>query len=133
MKRVIIFVLAALITLPAFTQELSKKEQKQLEKERFPYVDIFWDAKAGRPRLFHELSFTDEDELGLLLTEIFDSSNLYRQSNISEFMNHLDKLQVHKRVRIQESVVDKLSSALLDEELAIAATAPCVTWCYAHR
>jgi len=33
MKRVIIFVLAALITLPAFTQELSKKEQKQLEKE----------------------------------------------------------------------------------------------------
>ena len=101
-----------------------KPSRKQLEKERFPYVDIFWDAKAGRPRLFHELSFTEEDELGLLLTEIFDSSNLYRQSDISEFMNHLDKLQVHKRVRVQESVVDKLSSALLDEELAIAATAP---------
>ena len=33
MKRVIIIVFAALLTLPAFTQELSKKEQKQLEKE----------------------------------------------------------------------------------------------------
>jgi len=33
MKRVIIFVLAALLALPAFTQELSKKEQRQLEKE----------------------------------------------------------------------------------------------------
>ena len=33
MKRVIIIVFAALLTLPAFTQELTKKEQKQLEKE----------------------------------------------------------------------------------------------------
>jgi len=33
MKRVIIIVFAALLTLPAFTQELSKKEQKKLEKE----------------------------------------------------------------------------------------------------
>lgn len=33
MKRVIIFVLAAVLALPAFTQELSKKEQRQLEKE----------------------------------------------------------------------------------------------------
>jgi len=33
MKRVIIFVLAALLALPAFTQELSKKEQRQIEKE----------------------------------------------------------------------------------------------------
>ena len=33
MKRVLIFVLAVLLTLPAFTQELSKKERKQLDKE----------------------------------------------------------------------------------------------------
>jgi hypothetical protein len=33
MKRVIIFVLATLLAVPAFTQELSKKERKQLEKE----------------------------------------------------------------------------------------------------
>lgn len=33
MKRVLIFVLAMLLTLPAFTQELSKKERKQLDKE----------------------------------------------------------------------------------------------------
>jgi len=33
MKKVIITVFAALLTLPAFTQDLSKKEQKQLEKE----------------------------------------------------------------------------------------------------
>jgi hypothetical protein len=33
MKRVIIIVFAALLTLPAYTQELSKKEQRKLEKE----------------------------------------------------------------------------------------------------
>lgn len=33
MKRVLILVIAALLTLPAFTQELSKKEQRKLAKE----------------------------------------------------------------------------------------------------
>ena len=33
MKSIIIFMMAALFTLPAFTQELSKKELKKLEKE----------------------------------------------------------------------------------------------------
>ena len=33
MKRVIIMVMAALVSLPALTQELSKREQRQLEKE----------------------------------------------------------------------------------------------------
>jgi hypothetical protein len=33
MKKTIIMVIAVLISLPAFTQELSKKEQRQLEKE----------------------------------------------------------------------------------------------------
>jgi hypothetical protein len=33
MRRVIIFLVAAAISLPAFNQELSRKEQRQLEKE----------------------------------------------------------------------------------------------------
>lgn len=33
MKRVIIFLFVALLTVPAFSQELSKKEQRQLDKE----------------------------------------------------------------------------------------------------
>lgn len=33
MKRIFIFVIAAMLSMPAFTQELSRKEQKQLEKE----------------------------------------------------------------------------------------------------
>ena len=33
MKKIIIFVIAAMLSLPAFTQELSKKEQRKLEKE----------------------------------------------------------------------------------------------------
>ena len=33
MKKIIIFAIAAMVSLPAFTQELSKKEQRKLEKE----------------------------------------------------------------------------------------------------
>ena len=33
MKKVTVIIIAALISLPAFTQELSKKEQRQLQKE----------------------------------------------------------------------------------------------------
>jgi hypothetical protein len=33
MKRIFIFVIAAMVSMPAFTQELSKKEQRKLQKE----------------------------------------------------------------------------------------------------
>ena len=98
--------------------------QQQLDKECFPYVDIFWDAETERPRIFHEQTFDDRDALEKLLVKIFDTNGLYRKADISSFMEHLAPLQSHKRVRIQESVMGKLSSAMLDRELIALADSP---------
>ncbi len=98
--------------------------KKQLTRERFPYVDIFWDARAARPRLFHEQSFTGDDPLAEMLAEIFTEDGQYRLPGLADFMPYLERLQSYKRVRIQESVMGKLANRLLDIELAAAADSP---------
>ncbi|HHB76461.1 MAG TPA: helicase, partial [Desulfobulbus sp.] len=103
--------------------------KKQLARECFPYVDIFWDARAARPRLFHEQSFDNEDPLAddplpEMLAEIFTDDGQYRLPGLADFMPYLERLQSYKRVRIQESVMGKLANRLLDIELAAAADSP---------
>jgi superfamily II DNA or RNA helicase len=100
-----------------------KEFKKQQARERFPYVDIFWDARAARPKLFHEQSFGREDQLAEMLDSIFTKDGLYRLPKLSDFMPWLERLQAHKRVRIQEPVMEKLANRLLDRELEAAAAA----------
>ncbi len=96
----------------------------RLERERFPYVDIFWDAVSGRPRVFHQQRFREGDPLPALLDRIFDAEGLFRDADYTAFMVHLDDLAVYKRVRIQEPVMQKLSAAAAEAELAQAAQEP---------
>ena len=109
-----------LIFLHNYISEL-KTFKKRLAGERFPYVDIFWDARAARPKLFHEQSFAGDDQLAGMLGEIFTEEGFYKLPGLSDFMPWLERLQAHKRVRIQESVMAKLTLRLLDRELEMAA------------
>ena len=98
------------------------KEQKgfraHIGNERFPYVDIFWDNLAARPRLFHERTLNElEDGLAALLERIFNRDNLFASTNLNEFIDHLDQLEAYKQVRIQEPVLQQLADAALEEEL----------------
>jgi superfamily II DNA or RNA helicase len=101
-----------------------KTFKKRLAREHFPYVDIFWDAQAARPKLFHEQSFAKQDELAKILAEIFTRDGLYQLPSLADFMPFVEPLQSYKRVRIQESVLGKLANRLLDLELTEAAAAP---------
>ena len=110
-----------------FLRESFKAEKgfaDRLARETFPYVDIFWDSEAARPRLFHEL---EESRLGAelaeLLAELFDGGGLLRQGDSAGFIAHLPRLLEHKLVRIQEPVLDKLARLAMDRELAAAAEA----------
>ncbi len=102
----------------------TKNFQKKLLRERFPYVDIFWDARAARPQLFQELELAKEDPLAEILARIFTEQGLYRLPGLADFMPYLQQLQSFKRVRIQESVLGRLTNKLLDLELAAAAANP---------
>ena len=101
-----------------------KTFSRQLAREHFPYVDIFWDAKAERPGMFHEQSFAAGDVLASILKEIFTEDGHYRLPGLGDFMPFVEQLQQDKRVRIQESVMAKLTNRLLDMELAAAAKTP---------
>ena len=110
-----------LIFLSGYLKE-QKGFSKRVEKERFPYVDIFWDTIKSRPRMFHQRT---ERELGSdlvdLLNELFDQNNLYSGDRILDLITDLDKLESYRQVRIQEPVMRKLSEAALEEELICAA------------
>jgi superfamily II DNA or RNA helicase len=95
-----------------------KNFARLLEKERFPYVDIFWDAQAARPRVFHQQPQARLAELGALLERVFDSDGLHRSPDLADFMEHVGPLTEHKQVRIQDGLMQKLSVAVHDRELS---------------
>lgn len=113
-----------IIFLTSFLQE-QKNFKARLTKETFPYIDIYWDSMAHRPRLFHERNGgINGEELSGLLTEMFDDNGLFRQEDIAECIPYLSKLARHKQVRIRDAVLRKLTNVATDRELADAAMAP---------
>jgi len=94
-----------------------KRFQQRLAKERFPYIDIFWDAAASRPRLFHEQGATLDGDLRDLLGATFDDDGLFRSPDLLDFLPRLELLEGHKLVRIQEPLLHRLETAALDREL----------------
>ncbi len=113
-----------LIFLSTYLKE-QKGFTKRLGQETFPYIDIFWESAVGKPKLFHERDKSDNgEELTALLMEIFDEQNLFRKENIADFIPYLQKLEHYKQVRIQDTVLQKLSSAATDSELSHAAARP---------
>jgi len=97
----------------------SKKNfTKTVQREIFPYIDIFWDSTQEKPRLFHEQKpETIEPELLNLLAKIFDEKYLFSQNSLSDFIPYLEKLEQYKQIRIQEPVIHKLTVSALDREL----------------
>ncbi len=95
--------------------------RRQLERERFPYVDIFWDTIASRPRLFHEPQANVNEDLQALLAELFDAEGLFRSPDILDFLPSIALLEAHKAVRIQEGLMARLAVAAQDLELQQAA------------
>ncbi len=82
-----------IIFLSSYLKE-QKEFNKRVEKERFPYVDIFWDTNNNRPRLFHERT---EREIGpdltVLLDKLFDQNHLYSGGSLLNLITDLDKLE----------------------------------------
>jgi ERCC4-related helicase len=99
-----------------------KKFAAKVKAERFPYIDIFWDSESEKIRLFNELDKERIDpQLNELLEQTFDAQQLTRKEELTEFIPYVEKLERYKQVRIQESLMHRLTSAALAFELAVAA------------
>ncbi|MFW5937242.1 MAG: DEAD/DEAH box helicase, partial [Desulfosalsimonas sp.] len=92
--------------------------KKAAAREVFPFVDIFWDAAAGRPRIFCEHPENEPEEIRAVIAEHFDEKGLFRKDDIGAFTPLLSLPEQFKRVRIDPAVWKKLDDYWLDRQLA---------------
>ncbi len=97
--------------------------QRQMERERFPFVDVYWDSATDGPRLFFERPEEEIVDLVPVLTDYFDEKGGYRKPELSEMMPLLSQVDGDKRVRIQPSVIAHLDEELMDRQMAEMAKA----------
>jgi len=97
--------------------------QGQMERERFPFVDVYWDSASEGPRLFYERPEDEIVDLVPALTEYFDENGAFKKPELAEMMPLLSKVDGDKRVRIQPSVIDRIDEELMDRQMAEMAKA----------
>ncbi len=88
-----------------------------LERERFPFVDIFWDSETDQPRLFSERPSSEIDDMEPPLSRFFDSEGRFTGRSLQELMPLLTALDQNKRVRVQPTVLAHLDAVLEDEQM----------------
>jgi superfamily II DNA or RNA helicase len=92
---------------------------KRLAKEHFPFVDIFWDATVGLPKLFSERPAVETEELRKTLNRYFDEEGLFTRQELARFPAMLAELGEHKQVRVRESVLAKVDRVLTTQAIAV--------------
>ncbi len=93
----------------------------RMKKERFPFVDLYWDSASRLPRLYTERSFESLGETGSLISEYFHEDGSFSKKDLSQVPRFLGQLQGDKRVRVQETLLREVDEHLLErqvEELA---------------
>lgn len=110
-----------------------KNFQAKLKRERFPFIDIYWDSVSLRPRLFHERPTTEIADLQNLLNDFFDAKGLYNDTDLDRFVTFLDRLGEEKRVRVREEVLHQVDRFLADRQLGELSneTLPAIAGCTA--
>ncbi|MFP4531952.1 MAG: DEAD/DEAH box helicase [Desulfobacterales bacterium] len=92
--------------------------KQKAAKEVFPFVDIFWDAAAERPRVFCEHPENEPESLRQVIEDNFDPDGLFQKSDLGEFTPLLDLPDQFKRVRIAGTVYKKLETYWAERQLA---------------
>jgi hypothetical protein len=105
-----------LIYLTAFLRR-KRNFQARLKKEKFPFIDIYWDSANDRPRVFHELQGVNASGLEKMLKAHFDEEGFYKKKSLADMLPLLDELKGYKAVRVGSAVVDRLELLLQDKQL----------------
>jgi len=91
--------------------------RKKLARERFPYVDIFWDSILNRPKLFTERPKEELRDIAPVMSQYFDEEGHYIRDELSDLINLLSSLDHNKKVRVQETVLERLDRSLKQEQI----------------
>jgi superfamily II DNA or RNA helicase len=99
---------------------LKKKRgfKKQVARERFPFVDIYWDSVNNQPRVFAERPLTKIKSPDDLLSKCFSPDGLFAGKELSDLLPLLNRLNGNKRIRVQETLLDRLDGFLQEKQMA---------------
>ena len=92
--------------------------EKHLLREKFPFVDIYWDSVHIKPKLFCERPKSEIKDIQGLFTEYFDEERLFSGKALSELLPLLSGLDGNKKVRVQEQVLMRIDDALTNKQMA---------------
>ncbi len=92
--------------------------KKQVSREKFPFVDVFWDSEHDRPRLFSERPAKELKDIQKLLDSYFDEKGLFREVSPAAFVAFASRLQGHKKVYIQEPVFERINDLSIVHQLS---------------
>jgi superfamily II DNA or RNA helicase len=92
--------------------------KKAAAREVFPFVDIFWDSAAQRPRLFCENIENESDEIRQVIEDHFDDTGLFQNRDLGAFTPLLSLPEQSKRVRIDGLVWEKLDQHWTELQMA---------------
>jgi superfamily II DNA or RNA helicase/predicted nucleic acid-binding Zn finger protein len=94
-----------------------KKQQERLQQERFPFVDIFWDSVTGLPKMFCERPDAEIAGIRPLIADCFNASGEFIAGDIADIMPLIAGAAEHKRVRVQDEVLNHLDRCLTAREM----------------
>ncbi len=97
---------------------------KKVKKERFPFVDIYWDSTHELPRCFCEDRSAESPVVQEALGRFFDKDGRFSLETLADFPRLMSALTDEKRVRIRESVLDRVNDFFIREELRELAETP---------
>lgn len=101
------------------TNTLRRKRgfQKRLARERFPFVDIYWDSVEDQPRLFSERPKSDLKKLNGVVSKCFNAEGAFKGRQLSALLPLLSRLNGNKRIRVQDTVLDRLDIFLHERQM----------------
>ena len=92
--------------------------KKRLSRERFPFIDVYWDSVSDQPRLFSERPKTELKRLNGQLSECFNTQGQFIGNELFDLLPLLSHLNGTKQIRIQEEVLKRLEESLQKKQMS---------------
>jgi len=94
-----------------------KNFKKQVKKERFPFIDIFWDSQKNAPKLFFDPQSITDPGIIELLAQYFNKDGDYIKDDLSSIVKLIPSAQGNKQVVIQPEVLNQVQNYLQNHQL----------------
>jgi len=99
--------------------DLKKRKDfsRRIKQERFPFIDLYWDSASDQPRLFRPSTRIGGHKTQAQLADYFSPEGLFLKAQPVEMLPLVEALTGEKRLRIRETVFERLNEDLMKQRL----------------